>query len=213
MIRAVIAQGGAVDLIADSSLALLGAVVAGEYFVPQPAEGFRGEERRVESAMRIFPTLGREDDENEELHHISANGQVDVSQTSSALGALETAANRSAAMVCIGAGDFGEFASRFRRQNPAPIFTFVSTGADSAHRMDVRGVFSIDAELDDEEPPRSRRRGVDRERRRDGEFESRDEQGDKPVDFEFQFPPLVLAAQIVVERIAENDLPSPRLAR
>lgn len=130
-------------------------------------------------------------------------GQIGAIDSAAPFEVIRRVAEESAAMICIGDAPFGEYASAFRQRSRAPIYTFALSGRaahDLAERSDI---IAMDVAVAAVEPPRSSRRELDRfDRERS---DDRDVERDQPVDFEFQFPPMVLAAQLIVREIAERN--------
>jgi hypothetical protein len=193
MVRAIVAEGGVVDLVADSSLALLGAMTAGEYFRPEPAEPSSERDRPIRASVRVHVL----DEDDSGLEAFATMGQVELGMRGEdEVRAVRELSGNSAGLICIGMGRFDACVETFREQSGgADVFSMGATGRDARELHEKMGVEVLDLELGAEEPPRSSRRQLDHEH-------DRGDETDRPIQPEFEFPPLMLAAQVIVRRIA-----------
>jgi hypothetical protein len=146
LVRAIMAEGGRVRLVADESLAMLASIVAGEYTEPFLDE--RGE--RPAPPLSVFITAGQADRESfaplQRLGYANVAFHEDVQWSADAL-------------VCIGRGTPRDV-TRFVEQSGAntPVFTVRASGGgastisghDLPHRF-VR-IRTIDTEIEFEWP-------------------------------------------------------------
>lgn len=197
-LRAVLAEGGDVTLIADEPLALLGAMVAGEYVEP-----FLDEQRERPPARLTIFTEPRHD-ENDPFTHLERLGQARVSGSRTFDGAIDAIDFDTRAVVLIGRADSRAIRLLGERAPKALFFAIDASGTRVPGDLRQQfGIRIIDEEAREQNPLFS-----SEERR----FE--DERHDQEPRYEFEFPPIALAAQLIVQRLvgeSENE-PPPRLA-
>ena len=179
LVRAIVGNGGRVTLIAPSSLALLAAVVAGEFATPQLEES----RERPEPAITVVIT--DTDGLDGAFEHLSTIGYVSA-RTGDRGKALRDLAGRADALVCAGDGSVEEVeAFQKARSARAPVFALAAPQGGSTELAEVPGVIVADWQVNREAP-------LFDDIRRD-EF---DRELEAPP-----LPPLALAAQWIVERL------------
>jgi hypothetical protein len=180
LVRAVLSEGGTVMLRADPALAILAAVVAGEYARPYV------EDRREARAPQLSLVVQERDMASADVERLEQLGLASIVADEGSK-ALFDRASGAAAMVCVGTGSAEEVAMFREFTRGAPVFVMGSTGggarelasAESGETFDV-----IDASVDAE--TRVRR--------------ERDDRSDRDLD-DTPLPPVTLSAQVIVERL------------
>jgi hypothetical protein len=144
LVRAVVGAGGRVTVIAESSLAVLAGVVAGEYAVAQVDES----PARWESAVTLVVTDRDEEDEEDPLGHLSAIGYVSVSREGKKSALLERS-RFADALVCAGDNSAADVTT-FREANRtgAPVFTIAATGDRARALAETSRAVLADVEVD-----------------------------------------------------------------
>jgi len=194
LVRAIVAEGGEVRLIGDTSLALLAGVVAGEYAVAELQEG-------QDTVPRLSVIVQRlENEAQDPLDRLEALGSVRVNRMGDMRAALREFAGGSDAMVCVGSGSPDDV-EVFRRTNGADraVFVLAATGGGAARMSELAESYRIDVAD----------RAVEREaplpQAGDDVF------GSETLDEGDPLPPMALTAQWIVDRLIRGSERGPRL--
>jgi hypothetical protein len=184
-LRAMLANGAEVTLLADEPLALLAGVVAGEYVEPFLEEQ---NERPAPQLTIVAETI---EEGADPLQQFEALGYARVQRRSSPSDEID----RDTRAILL-AGNIREVdVERLRERAPnATLFAIASSGV----YVQSESVRYIDVQVREEHPLRAQRQSpLDRAMAEEPE----------PA-WEFEYPPIVLAAQLIAQQLAdENEQP------
>jgi hypothetical protein len=194
-LRAFLAEGAEVTLIADEPLALLGATVAGEYVRPFLEEHTEQPPPRLN--VVLTERRGEEDDPFtllERLGHARVTGSRDV------YAAIERVPEGARAVVVAGGADADAIGLLRAR---APRNAFYAVAATGVPWQYVDDLILIDERVRSDGPFVARRKPEELVLRA----------GDAEHEQEYEYPLVALAAQFIVERLQSDDERPPRLIR
>lgn len=183
LVRAVVAEGGALTLVADESLSLFASVVAGEYVEPFLEE--TREQPPVALSIRI-PGEGQADVEwMQRLHEI---GYAEVKFVESAVNAVRQVGRTADALIFLGAAS-PDAVKVFREINQvsAPVFVVAATLDPDINVENLGDIELLDLITAREAPLPEGGRVTDADER------------------EVSLPPIVLTMQLIVDRLVDHS--------